>query len=184
METAGWQQILGQVLDIANTAGLLILVRLAPLLTGILLTLIGVWVIRRKFRFYKRRVASGAASTLKGAGRLGALAAGAAADVAASAANEAKTAFQEYALPAAAAAIRVARPQIHGAAHVAADAAKVGAEQAGDMLAKALPVAKVAAGAAYGVTKDTATALGIMAKVKSADLLDKAKAAQKKREQG
>lgn len=180
MEAAGWQQALGQALDIVNTVGLLFLVRLAPLITGILLALLSAWVIRRKVRGYRCRIAAGATSALKETGKLGVQAAGVAAHAAVAAANEAKLALQEHALPAAAAAVRAAKPQVHGAAIVAADAAKAGAGQAGDMLAKGVPVAKAAA----GVAKDAATALGILAKVKSAELLDKAKAAQKRREEG
>ncbi len=180
VETAGWQGTLDQALDFLNSVGLHILVRLAPLIIGILLLFLAVWIIRRQVRNYKRRIASGAKKAFKDAVKLGAHAASGAANVAATAANQTTTAFQEYAVPTAKSVINAATPHVQAVTIVAA---RAGANQASDVVAKAMPVAKDLAGAAYGVSKTTVTALGILAQVKSSELLDKARAAQKKREE-
>jgi hypothetical protein len=196
MEQSQFLQTLGQLLDLINQAGLMVLSRLAPLLIGLLLTLISIWIIRRRMRALRRKVLTAPVAAVGKAAKSGVQAALVAKDALSSAASQTGSMIQTHAGPVArragkaamgsakvgvelaSSAIEAASPHAQTATTVTVDALRSGASH----LAAAAPTVVNVASSALGVVRTGAAATGLLVKLRADELLEHAVAEKKRRE--
>ncbi len=197
MDASEAVKALGQFLDVLDQAGLMVLARLAPWFAAILLTWFAIWYVRRRIRAFKRSLLNTPVAAVGSAAQAGMNAA----SLATTAARNTATQVGAVVLPAVqnagravvdgaktgatftSAAIESATPHVQAAASAATGVARSGANQVAATAAKAAPAAIDVAGAALGVAMTGAKAVGILAQVKTDELLEQARAAQKRRKE-